>query len=241
MVMSAILIGLAFPATANAIVVAIDVGHTSERPGATSARGLSEFLFNKSLARALAGALSVYPNVTPIIINEPDYALGLTQRAAKAAELGAQVLVSIHHDSVQEQFLSEARYDGKTYRYSRKARGYSLFVSQRNARYDESVRLAEAVANQLRGSQFQFSPYHAEDIDGERRLFVNDRLGIFRYDGLAVLRTARMPAILIEAGFIVHPEEEVALADGARQARMAGAIAKGIAAYTGNAHQASVH
>lgn len=220
-------------AQAQPVVVAIDIGHTPSQPGATSARGVSEFVFNKALAEQVVLALAQYPNVKPVVINEPGFDLGLKARTDKARRIRAKLFVSLHHDSVQEQFLSVGRFEGKDYRYSRKTSGYSLFVSSRNSEYDESTRLAEAVGHRLRGAGFRRSLYHSMDIEGERRPVVDSSLGIFRYDGLAVLRTAGMPAILFEAGFIVNPEEEAQLADASRQSRMAAAVAEGIAGYAG--------
>jgi N-acetylmuramoyl-L-alanine amidase len=50
------------------------------------------------------------------------------------------------------------------------------------------------------------------------------------YDNLIVLYRTSLPAVLFEAGVIKHREEELALRDPERQARMADAIATGIAA-----------
>ena len=49
------------------------------------------------------------------------------------------------------------------------------------------------------------SLYHAEPIAGENRPLLDRRLGVHRFDGLAVLKTATMPAVLVEAGVIVNP------------------------------------
>jgi N-acetylmuramoyl-L-alanine amidase len=42
--------------------------------------------------------------------------------------------------------------------------------------------------------------HHAEPVAGESRELIDRALGIYRYDELAVLRTATMPAVLFEAG-----------------------------------------
>ena len=46
-----------------------------------------------------------------------------------------------------------------------------------------------------------------------------------------MLTLAECPAVLIEAGFISTPSEELAIASAARQQRVARAIAEGVAAY----------
>ena len=50
------------------------------------------------------------------------------------------------------------------------------------------------------------------------------------YDNLVVLYRTRLPAVLFEAGVIKHRDEELELRDPERQARMADAVATGIAA-----------
>ena len=49
--------------------------------------------------------------------------------------------------------------------------------------------------------------------------------------GFYVLRHTRMPAILVEGGFLTNPTEALMLADPAVRQRIAEAIGRGIAAY----------
>jgi N-acetylmuramoyl-L-alanine amidase len=48
--------------------------------------------------------------------------------------------------------------------------------------------------------------------------------GVYRFDGLAVLRAAAMPAVLLEAGVIKHRAEELVVASEAFRAEVAAAI-----------------
>jgi N-acetylmuramoyl-L-alanine amidase len=57
--------------------------------------------------------------------------------------------------------------------------------------------------------------------------------GGIRVQNLHMTRETRMPAVLIELGFISNPGQEKQLADPTFRARLAGAIADGILAYTG--------
>jgi len=50
--------------------------------------------------------------------------------------------------------------------------------------------------------------HHNEDIDGERRLLLDKKLGIYQFDDLKVLKNAHSPAFLFEAGVIVNPKDE---------------------------------
>jgi N-acetylmuramoyl-L-alanine amidase len=50
-------------------------------------------------------------------------------------------------------------------------------------------------------------------------------------NGLAVLRTSEMPAVLIEVGYLNHDGDRAKLIDPKFQARVADAIARGIQKY----------
>ena len=56
------------------------------------------------------------------------------------------------------------------------------------------------------------SLHHAEPIEGENREVIDRLNGVYRFDDLVVLRSAAMPAVLLEAGIIKHREEELIVA-----------------------------
>ena len=201
---------------ARAAHVLVDVGHAPERPGATGANGRPEYLYNRELGAALARALAALGERTTRA-EGGGTGIPLAQRAAVAPD--ADLFVSIHHDSIQARYIAAGR--------QREFAGYSIFVSRRNPRYADSLRCARAIGEALRAAGERPSGYHAEPVEGENRPFVDARLGIHRYDGLAVLRTAPMPAVLVEAGVIVNPDEAARLALPRTIERLARAIAQG--------------
>jgi N-acetylmuramoyl-L-alanine amidase len=113
--------------------------------------------------------------------------------------------------------------------YSDRFRGYSLFVSRQNAQPEASLACARAVGAALQQAGFVPTAHHAEPIEGENRPWADQARGVYFYDGLRVLRTAPMPALLVEAGVIVHREEARAAASDAYRARFAAALAQGLA------------
>lgn len=131
---------------------------------------------------------------------------------------GADLLVSIHHDSVKERLLPEAD------RFS----GFSLFVSRSNPDVGKSVRCASAIGERLREGGFRPSRYHADPVLGEDRPFADETNGVHYFDNLAVARTAAMPSVLVEAGVIVNREEDQRMRDPAVRQAIARAIADGI-------------
>jgi len=72
--------------------------------------------------------------------------------------------------------------------------------------------------------------FHAERIPGESRDLQNAATGRYRRDDLAVLRLSRTPAVLVEAGVIVNPNEEAWLSRTDVRRGIANAIVEGVAA-----------
>lgn len=212
-----VLLVLCGTGTAQAAHVLVDAGHGPQRTGATGASGRAEYRYNRDLAAALARALAALgERVTRVEGLDADIPPALRPAGAPAADL----LVSIHHDSVQAQYLAAGR--------QAEFAGYSIFVSTRNPDYAGSLNCARRIGARLRAAGETPSGYHAEPIEGENRPFVDRPLGIHRYDGLAVLRAAPMPAVLIEAGVIINPQEETRLGKPETVARLARAIARGV-------------
>lgn len=214
------------PAPASC-VVGIDIGHSDSRPGSTSARGVAEHVFNSAMGKALMEALNARGDIRGFTI-DPDTAGGLPARAETASQRAADVLVSLHHDSVQPQYLSTWKYQGKELRYSDRFQGHSLFVSQKNPQSVASLALATRIGERVLALGRRPTLHHAEAIPGENRQLLNARLGIYRFDDLILLKTTTVPAVLLEAGVIVNRDEERRLATTAYRTRLAGAVADGI-------------
>lgn len=60
---------------------------------------------------------------------------------------------------------------------------------------------------------------------------LDPKIGLYRFDDLVVLRSATMPAVLLEAGVIVNRQEELRLQDPVLMRRMADAIASSVQRY----------
>jgi N-acetylmuramoyl-L-alanine amidase len=196
--------------------VAIDIGHTLEKPGAISAAGVTEYSFNQQLAGQLGRHLQA-AGLSVRWINRDGTVTSLYQRTAQAA--GDRLFVSIHHDSVKDRYrpVRDDRFQG-----------FSFWPSETGTDPHRSLDCARRMADRLLTEGFTSSQYHADPVLGENRPVIDGPRGIFSNRNLAVLRTARQAAVLVEAGVIAHPEEEKRLADPATQDRIASALASGI-------------
>ncbi len=217
---------LCVAASARALaVVAIDVGHFIEEPGATSARGRPELDFNRELAAEIESAVRGRGLAT-LLIGADGLMSRLTQRTAAAAD--ADFLLSVHHDSVQPHFLETWEHDRVERAFSDRYSGFSLFVSRKNAAVKRSLTCASAIGEALRHAGFSPSLYHADPIPGENKPFADRRNGVHYYDNLIVLKTARTPAVLLEAGVIVNRDEELKVQSEEVRKRIAAAVAQGV-------------
>jgi len=212
-------------------VVAVDVGHTRNSPGATSARGVSEFEFNRVLANELVAMLRADDFTKTFLINDDGEIGSLTERTRHALAGHTNLFLSIHHDSVQPHYLETWTFNGRRALYSDRFSGYSLFVSAKNPQFDQSRLAAVEIGKAFRARGLVPTLHHAEPIHGENRLLLDPTLGIYRFDDLVVLKRASMPAVLIEAGVIVNRDEELALAEPSRQQLIATAIAAAVRIY----------
>ena len=206
---------MAIALCAAATEVAVDVGHYAAEPGVISASGRAEFEYNRDLAMEIREELEKSGTKVRLIGERGDYAV-LHHRTRDAR--GADLFVSIHHDSVREHLLPQAD------RFA----GFSLFISRSNPKIGESLACASAIGAKLRGAGFTPSRYHADPVLGEARPFADEANGVHYYDNLAVARSAAMASVLVEAGVIVNRQEEQRMRDPEVRGRIAAAVAAGV-------------
>ncbi len=221
-----LLLFLVAAAPVRAATVAIDVGHFIEEPGATSAHGRPELDFNRDLAVAIESAAQDR-GLKTMLIGYDGFMSQLTRRTAAAA--GADFFLSVHHDSVQPYLVETWEYDSVERWFSDLHSGFSLFISRKNRALKRSLACASAIGAALRGAGFSPSLYHAEAIPGENKPFADKANGVHYYDNLIVLKSARTPAVLLEAGVILNRDEDLKMRSEEVQKRIAGAAAQGLA------------
>jgi N-acetylmuramoyl-L-alanine amidase len=213
--------------------VIIDVGHTAQAPGATSARGVTEFVFNLNLAgRIKQQLLDAGFRRSVLLITEGPSRKGLAERIKRANALGADLFLSIHHDSVPDKFLENWEFEGERHSFSDRFRGHSIFISNDNSDRAGSLLFARLLGSQLRKRGLQYTPHYTERYMGHRqRLLVDAQEGVYRYDQLIVLRDTDMPAVLLEAGSIINREEELRMGSVERQALISAAVTDAVESF----------
>ena len=191
--------------------VVLDVGHTADSEGATSARNVAEFVFNLRLAQRIEEKLKAdgFPE-TKLLVTEGKGRPSLVKRVVAANELHADLFLSIHHDSVPNSLLENWEFEGKKSHFSDRFSGYSVFVSRNNPDFKTSLAFAELVGKEMKAQGLQYAQQYTQAIMGRyQHPLLNKKTGVYGYDQLVVLRSTRMPAVLLEAGSIINRDEEL--------------------------------
>lgn len=213
--------------------IVLDVGHTSEAQGATSARNDVEFGFNLHLARLIGKRLrSAGFAATRVLVTEGKARASLLKRVGTANAAHADFFLSIHHDSVPDKMLEEWEFEGARSHFSDRFSGHSLFVSERNPRFAASLAFARLLGRQLKDAGLQYAAQYSLQLMGRYRHPLLDKdVGVYRYDGLVVLSRTRSAAVLLEAGSIINRDEEMAMNSPQRQELIATAVVTATRAY----------
>jgi N-acetylmuramoyl-L-alanine amidase len=236
----------------GAVVIAVDAGHGGKDPGAIGPRGTHEKNVTLAVAKELAALINRQPGMRAVMTRTGDYFVDLDARSEIARRHKAQLLISIHADSV----------DNGT------ARGASVWILS-NKRVDREMnKLLEQQDKhtQLLGgagkviAEAEPNPYLAQTIldlswDNSRSEGYNIGEEVLNQIGrvarlhkskpvhasLAVLKAPDIPSLLIETGFISNKLEETQLASHAYQRQIATAIFRGVRGYyADNASDAGV-
>jgi N-acetylmuramoyl-L-alanine amidase len=209
--------------------IVLDVGHTAIKYGVASARGVPEFQFNRNLAEVILKHLrDAGFGLTQVKVQEQG---DLYSRARDLDSSHPDLILSLHHDGVQDRYLMHGPIDGVVREYSDKFAGYSLFVSYDNPKRESSVRFARLLGTELKSRNHTFTMHHNEPISGENRPVVDGNVGVFRYDHLVVLRSVNSPAVLMESAVIVHPDDELKALNPAFQAEIGDSVVAAVRNY----------
>ena len=199
--------------------IVVDVGHTAESEGAISARNKAEFIFNLRLARVVAEKLKAAGFAeTRLLVTEGKARRSLVRRVDTANNLPASLFLSIHHDSVPDKLLENWEFEGKKSHFSDRFSGYSVFVSRANADFGISLAFAELLAREMKAQGLEYARQFTLPIMGKNQHpLLNKETGVYSYDKLIVLKSTRMPAVLLEAGSIINRDEELKMDSAERR------------------------
>jgi N-acetylmuramoyl-L-alanine amidase len=216
--------------------VVIDAGHGGHDPGAVAA-----WAFEKEVVLAVALRVKAQleaEGVHVIMTRDGDSFLSLQERSTFATT-DRNIFVSIHANGADnrsahgiETFVFGRPLDPRQIERAIRENGGGGVGAARTA---EAERIAADIAGDiLRETQLNYSLTLAEMVQ-ERLVGATGAVdrGV-RQNLFYVIRNSRIPAILVELGFITNPEEGRRLAEAAYQAKLADALADGILTFLRN-------
>jgi hypothetical protein len=128
--------------TAETLIIALDVGHVPKMPGhecahfvscdsgATSARGVTEYEFNLKLATSIKDEL-IRTGFRSTYLMVPAPNSSLQMRVDRATALNADFFISVHHDSVRNEFLKPWTFDSRKNWYFDESSGFLSMSPQK--------------------------------------------------------------------------------------------------------------
>ena len=220
------------------LVIAIDAGHGGQDPGAIGRGGTREKDVTLSIARKLAAEINAEEGMRAVLIRDGDYFITLGARTRKARQLGADMFVSIHADSVLNREVSGSSV------YVLSLRGASdeaarWLAERENAADlkggvsldDKSDLLASVLLDVTQKESVSNSVEAADAVLAALRRIGDVHRPRVQHAGFVVLKSPDIPSMLVETAFISNSTDERRLRDPEQQRQIAQAIGKGVRNY----------
>ncbi|UWQ61298.1 N-acetylmuramoyl-L-alanine amidase [Leisingera caerulea] len=216
------------------LLVMLDPGHGGIDPGAETEVVVEKHLMLQ-FARELGEALLRSGQFTVMMTRDDDYFVSLERRIAMAHQAGADVFISLHADTI-----SEGRAHGSTvYTLSKEASdAASAKLAERHLRGDllSGTDLSQA-DDRVTGVMLDLARQETQPrsdalaaalIDGLRAQGkpINNRP--LRSAGFSVLKSADIPSVLVEIGFLSSKRDLQNLVDADWRAKAARGILNGL-------------
>ena len=225
-------------APGGSFTIAVDAGHGGIDAGAIGVDSKTEEKnVTLAFARALAARLGKEDGIKAFLTRDSDKFLTLSERVKIAREGGANLLLSIHADT-----LPQATIRGATvYTISDKASD-SLAANLANRENlsdeiagvklsDEPAEVADILLDLTRRETQTFSIAMARAVVGS----FEGQIGLInnphRYAGFRVLQAPDVPSVLLELGFLSNVEDEKLLLDEGWRTKVADLLADAVRRY----------
>ncbi len=217
--------------------VVIDPGHGGEETGTVGVDGVLEKDVTLAIALRLKRVLEDRLGLQVVLTRDRDVTMDLDARTAKANNVHADLLISIHANAtpqgratgVETYYLSTDWVDEETRRRLSASEPGAFRPVQPSAQESDALQLILWDMAQI--AHLEESSMIAQLVQEElcRTLRIPNR-GV-KQAPFRVLIGANMPAVLVEVGFLDNPTEARRLLDATYQQQIANAIARSIERY----------
>ncbi|HSF07414.1 MAG TPA: N-acetylmuramoyl-L-alanine amidase [Methylomirabilota bacterium] len=216
--------------------IVLDAGHGGQDLGAVGPSGLTEKDLVLDITRRVAKLVEEQLKIKVLLTRDDDNFVTLRDRTTMANRARADLFVSIHANAhrhavsgVETYFLSSEATDNAARQVAALENSViELEAPAPRARPD----FVKAILWDLAQSEFQVESSRLAEVvqDSMTQTLRIPNRGV-KQAGFYVLGGAAMPAVLIEVGFVTHPQEERRLRDYRYRDEIARAIFAGLVEY----------
>lgn len=216
------------PILAPVRTIVVDAGHGGHDPG-TSHHGLREKDLALDIAKRFRSELSAR-GFSTVMTRDDDQFIPLSQRATIANRIPADLFVSLHINANRNHRVS-----GIEVYYPRES------VIANTAPFPPGIEPSDVALPTTTIKQIlwdlvlarsrRHSLQMAHQVCRSMRRHLHTRCRGVRGARFVVLREARMPAVLVEVGYVSNRQEATRLASGSYRQMIAQAVAEGVIAY----------
>ena len=216
--------------------IVIDPGHGGKDPGAIGPRGTKEKDVVLKIAHKLAKELHKDLKVRVILTRYHDIFLPLAERTAVANRQKADLFISIHCNAslksrtkgFEVYFLSDEASDEEAQAVANMENAVMALEERTEERNELSSILWSLAMNEFMNESSELCSLVSSKVDNSIRGM--DNRGV-KQAGFTVLRGAKMPAILVEVGFISNRSEARKLKSSKFQKELVESICAGVKEY----------
>ncbi|MFJ4113484.1 N-acetylmuramoyl-L-alanine amidase [Pseudomonas sp. NPDC089758] len=223
------------------LLIVVDAGHGGKDPGALGAKGEQEKRVALQIASLLAKRIDAQPGYKARLVRRDDVFIPLRKRAELAQRLNADLFVSVHADAAPRLTASGA----SVFALSQGGATSSMarWMAQRENGADRvggglPIKLREhdpMVAGVLLDMSMNSTIATSLDLGHQVLAQLGQVSGLHQtrveQAGFAVLKSAAVPSILVETGFISNAGDCRRLHDVRHQRKVAQAIFDGLDSY----------
>ncbi len=219
------------------IVIAIDAGHGGHDPGAIGRRAKEKDIA-LSISKELARRINAEPGMSAVLIRNRDVFVEHRDRMAIARRSKADLFVSIHADAFDDSRASGASVFALNLVGANKEAALQMEQREKSpvsvggvSLHDKDQVLASVLFDLSQNAALSASLDVGAKVSAHLSKVAKMHKKTVKQKELIVLKSADMPSILVETGFISNAAEEKKLRNSGHQGRLANAMLAGIRSY----------
>lgn len=230
-------VGKAAPREGKRFTVVLDPGHGGIDGGAEGVNGTVEKSITLSFARELKAALEESGPYDVYMTRDKDVFLRLDERVRIARSHEADLLISIHADTIRLKYIRGAT----VYTVSDKASDAEAEATADRENLsdqlagieivEENQQVADILVDLIRRETHSFSMRFARSLVGELSDSIEMINNPHRSAGFRVLKAPDVPSVLVELGYLSNPQDEQQLLNHEWRKKAVGSISKAVGVF----------